>query len=244
MSNHAPGGPTIWPKRPPPLTPEQEQAREGFVALWHRELPSRYEMVEQFNHGFVSKLPVAPGSRTLEIGAGLGAHSKFEDLQRQEYHCLEYREEFCRELATQFPPDRVRCGDIQQRQPWPDAYFDRIVTIHVLEHLRDLPAALREITRLLKPSGVFDVVIPCEGGFAYSLARKISAERLFRRHFHMEYTPIIRNEHVSTYTEIVHELKRDFTPSARAFFPIPVPISAINLAVALRLERRAAAAGS
>ncbi len=230
--------PSIWPKRPPALTVEQERAREAFVALWHRELPVKYLMIERFNHGFVSQLPLAPSSRTLEVGAGLGAHSKFEDLQRQDYYCLEYREEFCRELKTLFPPDRVRCGDIEQRQPWPDAFFDRIVIIHVLEHLRNLPAAISEIGRLLKPSGVLDVVIPCEGGLAYSLARKISAERLFRRHFHMDYTPIIRSEHVSTYDEIMDELDRSFTASARSYFPLKVPISTINLVVALRLERR------
>jgi SAM-dependent methyltransferase len=161
-------------------------------------------------------------------------------LQRQDYYCLEYREEFCRELQTLFPPDRVRCGDIEQRQPWPDAFFDRVVVIHVLEHLRNLPAAIAEIRRLLKPTGVFDVVIPCEGGLAYSLARKISAERLFRRHFHMDYTPIIRSEHVSTYGEIMDELGRWFSPAAQSFFPLRVPVSTINLVVALRLERRVA----
>jgi SAM-dependent methyltransferase len=231
---------TTWPKRPPVLTPEQERAREGFMALWHRELPTKYGMIERFNHGFVSQLPVQPGTRTLEIGAGLGAHSKFEDLKRQEYYCLEYREEFCRELATLFPPDRVLCGDIEQRQPFDDAFFDRIVIIHVLEHLRNLPLALAEIRRLLKPSGVLDVVLPCEGGLAYSLARKISAERVFRKNFHMDYTPIIRNEHVSTYEEIMTEVDRLFVPQARSFFPLKVPISTINLVVALRLTPRPA----
>ncbi len=55
----------------------------------------------------------------------------------------------------------------------------------------------------------------------------------------MDYTPIVRNEHVSTYHEIVAELARDFTVVNRSFFPIPMPVSAINLAVAFRFERRA-----
>ena len=227
-----------WPKQPPPLTAEQERAREAFVALWHQQLPSRYSVIERFNHGSVSKLPVKPGSRTLEVGAGLGAHGKFEDLERQDYYCLEYREEFCQSLREQFPDDHVVCGSIEERQVWPDQFFDRVVVIHVLEHLRNLPLALAEMHRLLKPDGYLDVVMPCEGTLAYSLARKISAERLFRKNFHMDYTPIIRNEHVSTLTELVQEMEPWFQTTWREYFPLPVPVAALNLVVAVRATPR------
>ena len=89
-----------WPKQPPVLTAEQERAREAFVAAWHQQLPTRYRGIERFNHGSVSRLPVKNGSTTLEIGAGMGAHSKFEDLTRQQYYCLEYRRAF--ELRREF----------------------------------------------------------------------------------------------------------------------------------------------
>jgi SAM-dependent methyltransferase len=228
------GRSTVWPKQPPPLTPEQERAREGFMKLWHERLPRKYGKVEAFNHGSVATLPIKPGSRTLEIGAGIGAHSKFEDLIRQDYHVLEYREAFCDELRKLFPADHVHCADIQQQQPWPAGSFDRIVVIHVLEHLPNLPLALAEIHRLLAPDGYFDVVLPCEGGLAYSLARRISAERLFRRHFKMDYTPIIRNEHVSTLAEIEVELRELFEPVSGSYFPLKVPIPTLNLVVAYR----------
>lgn len=233
-----------WPKRPPSLTPEQQRAREAFMAVWHQELPSRYAAVERFNHGFVSSLPIAAGAKTLEIGAGLGAHSRFEDLTRQDYYCLEYREEFCKELKKRFPSDKVRCGDIEQRQPWPDGCFDRIVVIHVLEHLRNLPAALGEIRRLMKADAVLDAVLPCEGGIAYSVARKISAERLFRKRFGIDYGPIVQNEHVSTLDEVLDELDRLFEVRVRSFFPIHVPIKTLNLCLALRLAPRSSPVGS
>jgi SAM-dependent methyltransferase len=227
-----------WPRQPPVLTAEQERAREAFVAAWHQQLPTRYRGIERFNHGWVSRLPVKSGSTTLEIGAGMGAHSKFEDLTRQQYYLLEYRRTFCDELLKLFPADRVRHGDIEQRQPWPDGFFDRIVAIHVLEHLRNLPLAVAEIRRLLKPDGCFDAVLPCEGGLAYAVARKVSAGRLFRKRFGADYTPIIRNEHVSTLDEIVEELGRVFDVGGRCFFPLRLPISALNLCVAFRLVPR------
>jgi SAM-dependent methyltransferase len=37
--------------------------------------------------------------------------------------------------------------------PWADASMDAITGLHIVEHLNDLPAVMREIARLLKPGG-------------------------------------------------------------------------------------------
>lgn len=39
--------------------------------------------------------------------------------------------------------------------PYPDAHFDVVYCCDVLEHVRDLPKAMAEIGRVLKPGGVF-----------------------------------------------------------------------------------------
>lgn len=229
---------SLWPKVPPPLSEAQRVAREKYMKLWHELLPKRYGAIEKFNHGFPAKLFIKAGSRTLEIGAGLGSHLAYEDLQKQEYHCLEYREEFCAELKQRYPNAQVHCADIQTKQAWKDKHFDRVVAIHVLEHLRNLPKAVNEIHRLLKDEGEFDIVIPCEGGLAHTLARKISAERLFRKNFHMDFTPIHKNEHVSTYFEIMDVLKDRFRIEKRSFFPLKLPIANVNFCAGFRLKKR------
>ena len=82
-------------------------------------------------------------------------------------------------------------GDCQTRLPFEDGSFDRYLAIHVLEHLPNLPACIAEAWRLLdKDRGQFLAVIPCEGGLAYSLARRISAQRLFERTYGMPYETI------------------------------------------------------
>lgn len=227
----------MWPKVPPPLSNAQKDAREKFMMLWHQELPNKYAMIEKFNHGYPAKQPVKNGSRTLEIGAGIGGHAAHEDLSKQDYHFMEYREEFCEELRKKFSPDRVWQGDIQARQQWPDKYFDRVIAIHVLEHLPNLPLALKEIHRLLKDDGVFDVVIPCEGGMAHTFARSISAARLFKKNFGMDFGPIHKNEHLSTYPEIKEECRRFFKVSKERFFPLVLPIHSINLVSGFRLRK-------
>jgi SAM-dependent methyltransferase len=231
-------GDYVWPKRPAALTESQERAREEFMLAWHETLPRRYAFVEAFNQGYVAKLGVAPGSRTLEIGAGIGGHLSFEDLTQQDYYALEYRPDFCERLEELLPPGRVLRGTIEERQPFPDGSFDRVIAIHVLEHVRDLPRAIEEVQRLLCPNGIFDVVLPTEGGLAYEIARKISAEAMFRRRFGADYTPIIRNEHVNTFDEVKTLLERSFSVETSRYFPGVLPGAELNVCAGFRFRRR------
>lgn len=227
-----------WPKRPPELTPVQIQAREAYMRLWHEQLPSKYAAIEKFNHGYPASLPIKAGWKTLEIGAGLGEHAKYENLKDQDYHFLEYRKEFCDEIKKRYPSANVHCADIHDRTPFSDASFDRVVAVHVLEHLVHLPNALKEIDRVLKSDGVLDIVIPCEGGMAHTFGRKISAERLFRKEFKMDFKPIHKNEHVSTFEEIMGELDAAFKVENSSFFPTKIPYFHLNFCAGFRLNKR------
>lgn len=226
-----------WPKKPPDLSQEQQRARAQFARLWEEQLPSKYSLLERFNHGYPAKLQVAAGTRTLEISAGVGGHLRTEDLRNQDYHVLEMHDDHCDVLRAKFGHDRVTAGNIEERQPFESGYFGRVLAIHVLEHIRDLPRALAEIGRLLKHGGFFDVVLPCEGGFAYGFARKLSAEPLFERTFGLEYSPIIRNEHVSTLAEIKPLLTDRFEMLSRRHFPLPMPFDTLNLVVGYRFRK-------
>lgn len=229
-----------WPKVLPVLTTEQQRIRDDFMHYWHEVLPKRYGAIEKFNHEFaVREAPPMAGCRTLELGAGLGEHLAFEDLSRQDYHCVELRPEMAAEITRRFPGVTAKVGDCQQRLPYPDAYFDRVVVVHMLEHLPDLPAALAEIKRVMKSDGVFALVYPCDPGLAYGLARRISAQRIFEKRYKMSYGWFIRQEHINSPKEIEEELARHFDTLKRRYFPLGIPVGAINLCIGsvLRLKR-------
>jgi SAM-dependent methyltransferase len=226
-----------WPKKPPELSQEQQRARTQFLRLWEKQVASKYSLIEKFNQGYPAKLRVPAGAKTLEVGAGIGCHLPFEDLRNQDYHVLEMSDDYCDVLRTKLPRDRVVRGNIEERQPFEPGYFDRVIAIHVLQRIRDLPFALREICRILKPGGFFDVVLTCEGGFAYGFARKLSTEPLFERTFGMEYSPIVRNDHVSTLAEIKLLLTEHFELLSCRHFPLPMPIDTLNLVVGYRFRK-------
>jgi SAM-dependent methyltransferase len=233
-----------WPKVLPPLTPEQQARNHEFMRLWHEELAGRprYGLVERFNHLFPVRLS-RPGFRTtLEIGAGLGEHLDYERLtpeQEAGYHCNEYRENMAAEIRRRHPRVRTVVGDCQRPMPFPDGHFDRILAIHVLEHLPDLPACLRELHRLVrKPDGQLLIVIPTEGSPAYGLARRLSAQRLWYRHFDAPYEEFYRREHINLVPEILAELDPYFTVETRRFFPLHVPFWFCNLCIGYALRPR------
>jgi SAM-dependent methyltransferase len=229
-----------WPKKLPTLTSEQARIREDFMTHWHEVLPQRYSAIESFNHRYpLRDLSAAGGScRTLEIGAGLGEHLEYEQLNGVDYYALELREDMAARIRERFPGVKTIVGDVQQALDFPNHHFDRVVAIHVLEHLPDLPSALKEIHRLVNPKGRFDVVIPCEGGAAYTLARRISAQRIFEKRYKMSYDWFVKSEHINVPHEILGELNRYFKIEKSRHFPLMIPSVMINLVIGLRLSPR------
>lgn len=232
-----------WPKTLPPLSPEQKRISDEFMKLWHEVLPNRYGMIEKFNHSFPVRHSQPNFKTTLEIGAGLGEHIHYEKLtpeQEKNYYALELRENMAAEIRKNHPRVNAIVGDCQARLDFDDGFFDRVIAVHVLEHLPDLPACIRETYRLLnKQNGRFLIVIPTEGSFAYTLARKISAERVYKKHFGGDYSWFYKREHINLPHEILAELNPYFTIAARSFFPLGfLPFLFNNLCIGLALKPR------
>jgi SAM-dependent methyltransferase/putative flippase GtrA len=230
--------PGKWPKKVPVLTPEQEAIRDDFMRAHLEAMETRwYGFVGKFDNRYPLKT-FFPGCRTLEIGAGLGEHLNWEDRGKQEYHAIELRQELCDRIRERFPGVHAWTGDCQERLDFADGYFDRIIAIHVLEHLPDLPRALREFDRLLKPSGRVSVVIPCEGAWAHRLARNISERPHFERKYKQPYDWFIQAEHLSRPREIMEELKLVFDVRDTRFYPLLVPVINFNLTIGLTLAKK------
>lgn len=198
------------------------------MRAWLEELGSRdrFGAINRFNHGYPVQHRPATFVSTLEIGAGNGDHLAYEhltELQRQHYVAVDLRANVTERLRQKAPDIQVITADCQERLPFDDGTFDRVLAIHVLEHLPNLPAAIREMRRVIAPSGTLSVVLPFEGSLAYSIARKLSAERLWKRRYPGEdYRWFIEREHINSVSEVLAELTPMFTVRHRRAWPIPI----------------------
>lgn len=96
-------------------------------------------------------------ARILDVGCGRGLTLKRLADQGFEVHGLEHSQH-----ATRGIDERVQLK-IARDLPsaaYPDSHFDLIIIWHVLEHLIDPVATLREARRILRPSGRLVVAVP------------------------------------------------------------------------------------
>ena len=80
-----------WPKRLPPLEPEQARINDDFMRYWHEVFPTRFGIADRWGHRYAVEHAPASFRRTLEVGAGIGEHLAFETLdpeQEREDHRL------------------------------------------------------------------------------------------------------------------------------------------------------------
>jgi len=226
-----------WPKTRPTLSAEQISIMEDWYLTFLGDvLPGRFAFVDKFNHRYPLR-SARKQARTLEIGPGNGSHLQVENLaDQQEYVAVELRESLSRQIQDAPSNVRIVVGDCEQGLDFPTATFDRVIAIHVLEHLANLPRALAEVYRVLKPTGRFSVVIPCEGGGAYAVGRALTIRRTFQRRYGVPYTWLIRYEHINRASEVLAALGDYFRVEHRAYFPLHVPSVHLNLVVGLTLR--------
>lgn len=116
--------------------------------------PIERRLVEHFFTRLDALLPSDPPARILEIGTGEGevagrVAARYPDAA----------------LATLDLPDADLSANVHgsaEQLPFPDACFDMVLAIEVLEHLPDPVTALRELARVAKPGATAVLSVPSE----------------------------------------------------------------------------------
>jgi ubiquinone/menaquinone biosynthesis C-methylase UbiE len=100
---------------------------------------------------------VLAGRKILDLGCGMGGLSTAMALAGAKVQSLDYNPAYCKitrlrgkRYNLEFAP--VNAGG--EHLPFPDAHFDIIVCMDVLEHVQDPEKLMGEVARCLKPQGI------------------------------------------------------------------------------------------
>jgi ubiquinone/menaquinone biosynthesis C-methylase UbiE len=142
---------------------KQYLSRSGGHA-WERDKPFPPAGTEMFEQSVellgdfsvaMRLLQPAPDDRILDLGAGAGWCSDLLQRLNRRTVAVDIAHEMLavtRERPTRAPILAV-AGDME-RLPFKDGVFDKAVCLSALHHVPDMRAALREIARVLTPTGV------------------------------------------------------------------------------------------
>jgi ubiquinone/menaquinone biosynthesis C-methylase UbiE len=144
--------------------PESSYDKVYFEKLIHR---SRFQLwMRSF---FFSPLRPYLKGNVLDVGCGIGEIANYVEAQENYFgldinpYCVEY---------LQDKGLWAKAGSVYQI-PLDTASMDVIILSHVLEHLEEPDRALTEISRVLKPSGTFIVIVPMHHGYTTDETHRI-----------------------------------------------------------------------
>jgi len=100
-------------------------------------------------------------ARALDFGCGEGQIvAAARALGHDAYGCDTYPPTWAHMAATAGVRDHIRRMDDDGRVPFPDGWFDIVTANQVFEHIPDFAKPLAEISRVLKPGGLFLNLFP------------------------------------------------------------------------------------
>jgi len=121
------------------------------------------------------RLGVRMGDRLLDLGCGFGRHAYEAARRGAKVVALDAGADEVRQVRATFgamfdagelDPSETRFGSVRGdalRLPFADDAFDRVIASEVLEHIEEDVAAMRELSRVLRPGGTMAVTVPRAG---------------------------------------------------------------------------------
>jgi SAM-dependent methyltransferase len=133
--------------------------------------------------GLLRRYGVA-GGRVLDVGSGYGFF--LEALEKAGYEPVGLElSAHAVEIARQRTSAEIATASAEAPFPFPEASFDAITFLDVIEHLDQYPVTLASCRRVLKPGGLLFVITLNSGSLARPLLGKKWSFHLDPTHVHM-----------------------------------------------------------
>lgn len=178
--------------------------------------------MESWAHKIISEKK-NKSDKILEIGAGTLNHVKYE----KNFNVYDVVEPFKNLFLDSL--ERTKVNNIYNSIfEIKNTQYDRIISIMTFEHLENLPEIVRKCKEILKKDGVMQIAIPCEGEFAFKLGWKLTTGLSFRFKYGLDYSKIMKHEHLNTQKEILIVLKNFFNIEKFQRSPFILPLKNLS----------------
>lgn len=180
----------------------------------------------------------------LEIGGGGGEHIKYvSNFPQKNYIILDPRETSkptVRKLKKLSKKIKFVTG-VAEDIPFPNCYFDRVVSSCVLAHLDDPLASLLECRRVTKVNGTLSFLVTTDPGFLNQLVKKIYSypklNKLSEYPANLIYALDHKNGVINLLAIIRYVFKNDNVKMN--YYPFFIPSVNFNLAVIVNITKSA-----
>ena len=178
-------------------------------------------------------------SNVLEIGAGSGIHHQFVRHKYSKYTMSDHNPKILDKACARFESREIKKITFQllegESLPFGDEVYDRVVAVHVLEHIYRPHLAIKEWSRVIRDGGVISVLIPTDPGIAWRFGQTIGARpSAIKRGLAYDY--IMAREHVNSCTNLLALLRHYFPHGSEGWWPLPISSVDLNLFVAFNAK--------
>jgi phosphatidylethanolamine/phosphatidyl-N-methylethanolamine N-methyltransferase len=175
-------------------------------------------------------------SKILEIGAGSSPHVKYVKHEFSEYYFLEnskFAINFLKKKYNNREKFRFKLYN-GKKIPFEDNYFDRIIISHVLEHIIEPEAFLKEMMLKVKKNGLISISLPIDPGLMWRCGRfflKLFNVKKKLNISNLEYDYMIATEHVNSIFNLISIIKYRYIKKiiTEQYLPLRVKILDFNL---------------
>jgi ubiquinone/menaquinone biosynthesis C-methylase UbiE len=169
----------------------------------------------------------------LEVGAGSGHHFSYLKHPFSQY-ILTDNSDAMLDVAAKRYAEEISSGKIVITKQdasclnFPDQYFDRLIATHVLEHIENPVAVLREWNRVLKQGALLSIVLPCDPGLLWRFGRFFGPRRNATE-IGLPYDYVMALDHVNSIFNLVVIIRHHFESISEYWYPARVPLPDVNL---------------
>jgi ubiquinone/menaquinone biosynthesis C-methylase UbiE len=206
---------------------------DGLIRIANRPLEKKLERMasKQDNH-------------VLEIGGGGGEHVKYvSNFPQKSYIVLDPREtskSTIRKLQKLSNKIKFVSG-VAENIPFPNCYFDRVISGCVLAHVDDPLASLLECRRVTKENGTLSFLVTTDPGFLNQLIKKIYSYPKLNKLSDYPADLIYALDHKNGVINLLAIIKYVFKNDTirMNYYPFISPSVAFNLAVVVNITKSA-----